>query len=469
MKGLLTVLLLLTAGAARGATPAPGWALHAIPTPGTASGGVVRSGDAILVGQGDYGAQTVIRLDGAGATTIATGFGSLGGFDLDAAGTLYVVDNCTACPGTTSGDSVYAIPNALARTTAIDAAAAEVLPAGSIPDAQEVLALPDGSLLVSDDTGNGAGRVLKVAGGIATVFIPGLDLPGGIARAADGSLRVANAVLNPDFSTTGELLEYASDGTFQSTVVSGLDGVYGAAFDADGNVLVTGAGPFGAKRLVAVAPDGSLADRATGFSFPGDVFFDAARNEALVLDFGLTEIEAVCRDVDGNATCDADQACVAGVTVAKVKLALGKLDAPGGDDTLSFKGELTLADTSGLDPATNGIRIVVTDANAAVVVDAALPGGGSWKAKNGTFKYQDDAGAIGGVQKATVKLSAKHPGLVRFAVAGKKGTYAAAPDALPLAATAVVGPAPGECGDVAFPGPAPAPACVAKKAGVKCG
>jgi hypothetical protein len=466
MKRLLTALLFLTAATARGATPAPGWALHAIPTPATASGGVVRSGDAILVGQGDYGAQTVVRIDGGGATTIATGFGSLGGFDLDAAGTLYVVDNCTGCAGTTSGDSVYAIPNALARTTAIDAAAAELLAAGSIPDAQDVLALPDGSLLVSDDAGDGAGRVLKVAGGMATPFISGLDLPGGIARATDGSLRVANVFLNPDFSTPGEVLEYASDGTLLSPpLVTGLDGVYGAAFDAWGNVLVTGAGPFGSKRLVAVAPDGSLAERATGFSFPGDVFFDAARNEALVLDFGLTEIEAVCRDVDNDGTCDADQGCVA---IAKAKLALGKLAVPAGDDTISVKGQMTLA-AAPPDPSSDGLHVVVTDALGKPVVDAALPAGTAWKAKNGTFKYQDDTGAIGGVQKATVKLSAKHPGLVRLAIAGKKGTYAVDPGALPLAATIVVGPSAGQCGDAAFPGPKPAPACVTKKAGVRCG
>ena len=37
-------------------TAAPGWAAHSIPTPGTVQGGVIRSGDVILVGQGAFGA-----------------------------------------------------------------------------------------------------------------------------------------------------------------------------------------------------------------------------------------------------------------------------------------------------------------------------------------------------------------------------------------------------------------------------
>ncbi|TMA82945.1 MAG: hypothetical protein E6J77_15055, partial [Deltaproteobacteria bacterium] len=75
---------------------APGYAVHTIPTPNTVQGGVVRQGAAIVVGQGSFGGGTeqIIRLDGAGTTVIATGFNSLGGFDLDTTGTLYVVDNC---------------------------------------------------------------------------------------------------------------------------------------------------------------------------------------------------------------------------------------------------------------------------------------------------------------------------------------------------------------------------------------
>src|SRR6184192_3773547 len=95
--GTLVALLLVTPAARAAVVAAPGYAVRAITTPDTVEGGVVREGDAILVGQGPgftAGAQSIVRLDAGGSTTIATGFNSLGGFDLAPDGTLYVVDNC---------------------------------------------------------------------------------------------------------------------------------------------------------------------------------------------------------------------------------------------------------------------------------------------------------------------------------------------------------------------------------------
>src|SRR5436309_536546 len=100
------LLLLAAASTVRAAiVAAPGWAVHTIPLAASAQGGVVRRGDVLLVGEGDFGAGTerVVRLDAGGATTIATGFNSLGGFDLGADGTLYVVDNCGECSGAVTG------------------------------------------------------------------------------------------------------------------------------------------------------------------------------------------------------------------------------------------------------------------------------------------------------------------------------------------------------------------------------
>src|SRR5262245_66598404 len=87
-------------------TAAAGWAVHSIPTAGTVQGGVIRRGAAILVGQGTFGAglQQVIRLDGGGATTLATGFTALGGFALDAAGTPDGTHNGRNLAGAATGD-----------------------------------------------------------------------------------------------------------------------------------------------------------------------------------------------------------------------------------------------------------------------------------------------------------------------------------------------------------------------------
>src|SRR5882724_10388968 len=311
------VALLLAAPAARAAVvAAPGYAVHTITTPDTVEGGVVRRGDAILVGQGPgftAGAQTIVRLDAGGPTTIAAGFNSLGGFDLAPDGTLYVVDNCftgDGCGTTATGDTVYAIPDALTRTTAVTAAGHEVVPPGTIPFAGDVFVAPGGAALVSDAAGNGAGRVVKVVPGMATDLIAGLDLVGGITLAADGTLRIVDAILNPDFSTTGKVLESKLDGTPLGTLVRGLACGFAAATDRAGNVLVSGIGSFGTpSKVIAVAPDGSVSDRATGFSFSGDVSFDAARDEALVLDFGVSYIVAICRDQDGDGVCDAADDC----------------------------------------------------------------------------------------------------------------------------------------------------------------
>jgi len=492
-RTILSMILLVTASTARGAVvAAPGWAVHLIPTPATVQGGVVRRGGALLVGQGEFGtgSESIIRLDAGGATTIATGFNSLGGFDLDAAGTLYVVDNCLECTGAATGDTVFGIPDALTRTAAVTAAGHELVPAGTIPAAFDVFVLPGGAVLVSDAAGNGIGSVVRVLSGAATVLIPDLDLPGGVVLAGDGTLRVVNAFLNPNFSTTAAVLKYATDGTAQGTLVGGLAGGAGAAIDGDGNVLVAGVGSFGASKLVAVAPDGSTTDRATGFGFSTDVFYDSGRDEALVLDFGIANVVAVCRDRDGDGVCDAEDDCpdvanpgqadadgdgvgdacdpCTAVTIAKAKLTVGKLGTPPGDDTLAFKGEMTLPVGPALDPLASGVRVLIDDGGVSVL-DAAIPGGGfdqgsgtGWKQKKGTFTYQNGAGAILGIEKIALKVSAKVPGLVRFAVAGKDGSYPVGLTTPRLRAALELDAAAGECAQVAFPGPAPAPACAYK-------
>jgi len=276
--------------------------------------------------------------------------------------------------------------------------------------------------------------------------------------------------------------------------VSGLNGGFAAATDGAGNVLVSGIGSFGSSKVIAVAPDGSVSDRATGFSFSGDLFFDSARDEALVLDFGVTDIVAICRDQDGDGVCDADDDCplvanadqadadadgigdacdpCTGAAVAGAKLALGKLGAPAGDDTLAFKGRMTVPVAPAIDPVTTGVRVLVDG-----VLDATIPGGAfdpatqtGWKAKkNGSFTYHNGQGGIPGIVKVALKASSKTPGLVQFAVAGKAGSYAVDPARLPRQATLILDAA-GQCGDAGFAGPPPAPVCVykAKRAKVQC-
>src|SRR4029453_18486354 len=311
-------------------TAAPGWAAHSIPTPGTVQGGVVRRGDSIIVGQGAFGAglQQVIRLDAGVPTTIATGFNSLGGFALDGAGTLYVTDNGGNLDGAATGDTVFAIPDALTRTTVLPAVGAEVVPAGTIPFAQDV-ALDGTDLIVSDGVGPGAGRVWRVSGGAATNLITGLDYAAGVT--VDGKRLLVG---NVDGSFVGSLSRYTLAGKFVTSVASGLSGNYAHAIDSAGDILITGGltDDFSSSTVIAVAPGGGITQRAAGFMFSTELFHDTARDETLVLDVAVSEITAICRDTDGNGVCNADEPCIGGVGVAKPKVQLKKLDTPAGDD-----------------------------------------------------------------------------------------------------------------------------------------
>src|SRR5262245_15978325 len=471
--GLGATALAVTPGLAA-ITAAPGWAVHAIPTPGTVQGSVVRRGNFIIVGQGAFGSglEQLIRIDAGVATTIATGFNSLGGFALDAAGTLYVTDNGGNLAGAATGDTVFAIPDALTRTTALPAVGAEVVPKGTIPFAQDV-ALDGADLIVTDGAGPGAGRVVRISGGVPTNLITMLDYTA--SAPADGTRPLVGNVAGPP-SFVGSLSQYTLAGVFVTSVASGLSGNYAHAIDNDGNILITGGSTedFSSSTVIAVAPGGGITQRAAGFTFSTELFHDTARDETLVLDVAVSEITAICRDTDGNGVCNADEPCTGGAVVAKAKLQLKKLNTPAGDDGLAFSGEMTVPTSPAIDPVANGARVVVTNGNG-TVADVVIPPGAvdpvtkiGWKANKSatSWSYANKAG-LAGITKVSVKTTAKTPGLVKFKVTGKNGAFPTTPAALPLAATFTLAPA-GQCGAADFSGPLTSCEFNGKQSTVKC-
>jgi len=164
-----------------------------------------------------------------------------------------------------------------------------------------------------------------------------------------------------------------------------------------------------------------------------------------------------------------DLACAASAVIEKPYLAVKKLDTPPGDDTLSFKGRVTLAHpyAPALDPVTFGAGILVTDQVGTRVVDVQLPGGLFTKATKVGWKpagsgmswtWTDGSGTPqNGITKVVLKdLSKKLPGTMQVTVTGKKGSYAFDTANLPLTGFIVLDPPTaetGQCGEASFDGP----------------
>jgi hypothetical protein len=405
---------------------------------------VVQRGAVLIVGQGTPGPgrQEIVRLEAGRVTTIATGFGDLGGFDLADDGTLYVVDDCYApdfmCDTATTGDTVYAIPGALTRTTPLVAGDAELLPAGSIASPVDVLATPIG-LLVSDAVGPGAGRVVRVeAAGVVPVATD-LDYARGLAFDTP-SLYVANVAAD----ASGEIHEFVG-GSPLGALVDALPGAAGLALDDEGDLLLAAGGA-----LLEVDAAGDATPLVSGFGLTGDVAYDAESETALVLDVGVSAVTIVCADDDADGICDGT--CSDGLPLEKARLAV-KAGRDAGAGSLRLKARLRVDGGLSADPSEDGLTIQLLGAAGERVLDVVVPGGAGWKTrkKDRGWRYRDKTGALG-ITAARVTPDRHDDELVQVAVRSKKKlAIALAAATLPLRATLTLDPL-GECGSSAFAG-----------------
>jgi hypothetical protein len=453
MAGALGAVVLAGTASAQ-VTAAEGYAVQSLTTPGVVQGGSARRDGMLIVGQGDFGPglASIVRIENGQATTIATGFGGLGGVDLAEDGTLYVVDNCYVadfgCEAATTGDTVYAIPEALTRTTPIAAADAELLPAGSIGVPFDVIDTPSG-LLVSDSAGPGAGRVVRVEGTGVVDVVTGLDYPAGLAF-DDPSLFVANATA----AFTGQILEFLGASP-EGAVIDGLAGAAGLAIDAESDLLL-GAG----TELLEVDFLGFGTAIASGFGYAGDVSYDAEADAALVLDFGVTAVTLVCLDEDGDAVCDGT--CSEGAPLEDAALSL-KPGKEAGAGSLKLKAELRILGGLASDPTLDGMALQLLDANGVRALEVRLPGGAAWKAKkkNRGWRFRDKTGALR-ITDVSVTPSRGDDEVVKVVVRSRKHLPVdTATLALPLRTVVTFDPL-GECGASAFAG------CEEKGESVRC-
>lgn len=173
-------------------------------------------------------------------------------------------------------------------------------------------------------------------------------------------------------------------------------------------------------------------------------------------------------DGDQDGLGDACDPCTSPAALAKPKLAIAKLAAPAGDETFALSGTTTVPTTPALDPATRGIRLLLTAADGASLLDVTVPGGAAWRAKPTSWSYRDKLGTAGGITKLLVKGSTKAPGTLKIAVKAAHATLAPMPASLPLTATFVIdvpNATTGQCTERKFVGPAPSPACAFNKKG----
>jgi hypothetical protein len=139
-------------------------------------------------------------------------------------------------------------------------------------------------------------------------------------------------------------------------------------------------------------------------------------------------------DGDGDGIGDACDPCndLAQVPPSKLKLKLLRLGAPVGDDRLKLKGTAVVPTSPPLDPATNGIRLMIRDGVGAVIVDVTIPGGAyAPNTKIGWLTNKDNTAAMyrngganpaSGIVRAVVKQQGG--GEIRFSFVGHGGTYA---------------------------------------------
>jgi hypothetical protein len=159
------------------------------------------------------------------------------------------------------------------------------------------------------------------------------------------------------------------------------------------------------------------------------------------------------------------------------KVILGKLLTPPGDDTAKIKGRcLPFQDTPAIDPVANGMRLVMQDRLDNVPLDATIPGGAydtltkaGWKVHTfptGMTAQYKNAGTVvplvNGIKKLKFVLKTSI-GITKFSAVGKGGSYPVGVGNEPVKVTLIADPPiseTGQCCEMFFPGPPPAPSCL---------
>ena len=285
---------------------------------------------------------------------------------------------------------------------------------------------------------------------------------GTVCRAAAGACDLAEAcdgaVACPADSLAANGADCPDDGALCTTDL--CDGA-GVCLHAPGNagaVCRAAAGPCDAAEVCTGAGADCPIDGGTVGDGDGDGVCDPSDNCPAIANPDQA-------NGDTDATGDACDPCTNPASLTEPLLQVRKLDTPAGDDRLTVRGAigLPLPIAPALDPASRGLRLLITT-SAGSAVDITLPPGAyssatqtGWKSNSAATKwsYRNPTGTQG-ITRAGVKLSSTPPGTVKVSMVGRDGAYPVAP--LPPTVTVILDPpfaASGQCAEVAFTGPGP--------------
>lgn len=281
-SGIAMLTFALASADACAAIVAPAYQVSEIATPDVVTGGVLVKNGVVLVGVGAFGgaAQSIVRIDGSGATPIADGLNSLSGFAYDTANDrLLVGDNALEAPGSETGDTIYGITNPFGRTTALRAKDAELLPAGTLPGVADITLDPNDpsgqTAFVSDAffpfPGPQDGKLWGVTGlgtalASASVLQSGLGFAAGVAATSD-TLFLGEVDVNDFTGRVGVIALPGATGALEP-LAAGLAGQGDLVVASDGSLLATASGFGVGSFVIRIDPiSGAVTTLASGFGY----------------------------------------------------------------------------------------------------------------------------------------------------------------------------------------------------------
>jgi hypothetical protein len=196
-------------------------------------------------------------------------------------------------------------------------------------------------------------------------------------------------------------------------------------------------------------------------------------------------LEAQCGDgaVCGSEQCETDADCAGGevcdacrcinppVCTSGIVPTYPRLRMEADPFFLRLRGRAVMPKPwTAIDPAANGIRVVVDAERGPGGIDVTIPGGPQWlvNATGTRWEYLDELGTIGGITRVVVRdRSSVVDGLARWRIVARVGATVL-PDVNVVRASVVLG-APHECAAVTFNPPAGArPRCLGDSTVLRC-